>query len=334
MSDLHLVTDQDQYDFLIEIYRGMTSGSTSSVSESLIPIKNEIEKETDFISSKILLSFGNITIDLVEKRSHGSIEQCQIQLLQPYIQYHSYSNKRSQVEISVDQAIMRNKKESRMYFRDMISAKEGISKKQILISYSSPPFGSSSFVCTWESIVCLFSLDFISFVIGFFSKPWFTPLLPYFTSDTPPSSYTNSYQLILKNPEIVFLDDPSLPTTEALVLSCPEIILGMNAIIMISAQPTMLYLTSMDLRKELAVKLVEDLKWSFTIDTNVENQTHIFVDISPILMRMSFSDISIFYRILLKNFLSSDSTCTPTPIKEESSSSSTTIQTKQIVSFF
>ena len=323
VSDIHLVVDQEQYDFLIEIYKGVTDAADE---ESQTPTNKALLKkgempvtgsklaagETTSLSpstakvlSEIRLSLGDVTLDLIDSRRTGSKDRYQIVLTQPTIKYTSLSDKSSFADIQIGETILRNKKPGKTLFPNLISGNSETGK-QLSMTYTQPRIGSAKFIAIWDSVVLVLELDVIYEIIDFFSKPWLK--IPK-NARPAQSTYTTSYQLKLSQPEILLLDSRSNASSEAIRVMSSHILVTMDAILSVNAEDLRMILTTMDLKDELSIKLSDPFTIDLTMDSQMLDQTrkstNVNLDVSPVTIYLVFSDFAAVYSIITKNLIGS-----------------------------
>ena len=329
IDDIKLIVDQEQYNLLVEIYQFLTRSDLqnpkaySSLSTEAV-LQKEVLQSYIYPTDSIQLCFKDVSLCIVENIENRQM-MCEILLGKTYIEYSYLSDTSSSATITIKEAVFYNRLSSRPLFQKIVSHKnEAIS--QILITYNAPKVGSSKYMVEWDNISVLLELEFMYIISDFFSKPWISPNI---TIDFPNSSYVASYEFHLKESEMLLLDSAEKLDSEAILLKSQKISLVMNAITTINVHMITLFLTRMDLKETLFVKLVEPFNSIITLDTQIIGKgsysTTFNLDLDPLAVIVAFSDIPMIYGILFKNLMGKN---TPVDNEQRIGSSSITISEK------
>jgi vacuolar protein sorting-associated protein 13A/C len=318
IDDIKLVLDQEQYDFLVEIYQYMTTGELQESKESQPDFREKPMKKSGSIlpiyaTDTYDLTFGDISLCAVESKVDQEL-LFEIILGHTRIKYSYFTDTSSNASICIRNAILYNRKSSRLLFQEVVNSRKLDDHDQLSIRYDAPRVGSSRYLIQWDGLSLLLDLAFIYQVSDFFSKPWSSP---HITNEYPVSPYVVTYEFNINGSEVLMLDTVNKFDSEAIILKSEKISVVMNAITTIKFQQMTFLLTTMDLRENISVKLVEPFNSIFTIDTltsSKESQaTNVNVDIDPLTALLAFSDMSIIYRILEKNLINSGSSSDNSP---------------------
>jgi vacuolar protein sorting-associated protein 13A/C len=312
IDDIKLVVDQEQYDFLVEIYQFMTSGESQDSEESPPDYheKSVLKSESKlpiYKTNSVDLKFGDISLCAVEISANREL-LFEIILENTRIKYAYFTDTSSEASILIRNAILYNRKSSRLLFQEVINSKKSDDNDQLSIKYDAPRIGSSKYLIQWDGLILLLELDFIYRVSHFFSKPWSSPSINIEYSVSP---YVVTYEFNINGSEVLMLDTVNKSDSEAIILKSENISVVMNAITTIKLQQMTFLLTGMNLRENISVTLVEPFNSMITMDTHVisknEQATNVNVDIDPLTAFLAFSDMSMIYRILEKNLTNTGS---------------------------
>lgn len=311
VDDIKLVVDQEQYDFLVEIYQFMTSSDPQVTKESSTDSNIKIRKSDSnlpiYATDSIKLSFGDISLCAV---GSGSDRQLLFEILlgNTRINYSYLTDTSSHASIFIQTPVLYNRISSRLLFQEVISSRN-LDHDQISITYDAPRIGSSKYVVQWDGVTLLLDLAFIYQVSDFFSKPWISPHLT--TTEYSSSPYVVTYEFHINESEVLMLDTVYKTDSEAIIMKSEKISLVVDAITTVIFQNMTFLLTAMNLKENLSVKLVEPFNSIITVDTHIIskdlNSINVNVDLDPLSAFISFSDLPMISRILERNLMGSGS---------------------------
>lgn len=303
--------DQDQYDFLIEVYRKISSPApkpvsvvslASSADSTALNSKGKLAAETSIQTpvamSEYRINFKDIQFSVVKGRLKAETHIFRIVASDTAISFLSFADSSSRAEIQIASCVLTDLSSSKSAFANIISCSH--KETQMTITYVQPRTGSSRMVLIWESAILVWDIQFLLGVSNYFSRPWLVPV-----PGQKPSNYTPSYQFHFMNPEVIMLENKTDPMSEAVVSRAKSFVLTLDALLSITVTDMNMSLTSMHVREGVDIKLSDSFGWSLTIDSQSvdpsTSRTHILLELSPVTVYLAFTDVSIVWNILYVN---------------------------------
>jgi hypothetical protein len=333
--------DQDQYDFIVEIYKGImaSTGNTDSKSDgSLTKSTRDLtdsigRPETSFelahadAVSEYRLKFNNVTLEVLRSRELSENQQFQIKLEKPEVRFCSMVDKSSVAEVQCQDLVLSRKSNKDFFFGNMMVCKNpGVNK--VSITYMSQPSRASKFLLVWEEPAAIIDVGLFMDVYGYFYKPWMVP-----STDSDPSSDTSSnvYQFHFQGLEAVLLESPSDSLSEAMLIRSKTTVITIDSKTKIMATDLECFLTSMDRRENVAVKISDPFSGSLTLSSEQDSQSvssNWVMEFQPVVLFLSYTDIPVLKSIIWKNFFNPGS---KEPAENEQITSASNLDLRQMV---
>lgn len=199
-------------------------------------------------------------------------------------------------------------------FREIIPAitHEG---PQFMAQMTTKSDGSSNLLVTVDSPKVIFALDYLLALKSFALSPFdqSDSAVPHSTSgaqassqneESSPSPATMVYRVNVVDAEIVILSDLRNPSSEAIVFSIQQLIISQQGILTLTVGQVGMFLCQMNERDKTALRFIETFDVVLTMDDRVAKPGHrltnIAVDVKPLILRLSYRDVTLISDIFNK----------------------------------
>jgi hypothetical protein len=330
--------DQDQYDFIVEIYKGImanTGNAENSSEGSTLKSSRDLQEsigrpESSFelahadAVSEFRLKFNNVTLEVLRSRDSLQNQHFQIKLEKPEIRFCSMVDKSSVAEIQCQDLLLSRKPNKDYIFANMMVCKNpGVNK--VSITYMSQLAKASKFLLVWEEPAAIIDMSLFMDVYSYFSRPW---TIPSTDSDEVSEANSNAYQFHLQGLEAVLLESPGDSLSEAMLIRSKTTVITIDSKTKIMATDLECFLTSMDRRENMAIKICDPFSGSLTLISEQDNQSvssSWAIEFQPAVLFLSYTDVPVLKSIIWKNFLGSN-TNEPTEITNATPVSSSNLR--------
>ncbi|KAJ3192438.1 hypothetical protein HK101_006567 [Irineochytrium annulatum] len=322
MNEVLLKMTQKQYYFILDIL-GSISGLTSSppdvvdidddhLIESGEKPKAAVESTGTESITDISLTIPSISLELAEHSGpDGSIDDTSIARFSIISLTLNMTSSATGQELETHVKSLRiwdTRKDSGNLFKEIMPMSSH-DEDQLCISVSRPSNGQMNAVVSFDSLRLILVLDHVFAIRDFFNRP-VEPAMsdkhepaPVNQVDTATEGY-NAYRVNLVGVEIVLLHNATVEDSEAIILSAKEITYSSDLVTNLSVLEMGMFFCVMNSRQESTLRFIQNFDMTLAMDNRLTAPGHrltsIYVDISPLMLRVSYRDVSLIKDIVNK----------------------------------
>ncbi|KAJ3291062.1 hypothetical protein HK104_006345 [Borealophlyctis nickersoniae] len=195
-------------------------------------------------------------------------------------------------------------------FRDIMPS-AGREEDQLVMHISRTDKGSNLLVVTLDSPKIVLVLDHIFQLRDFFLIPMTSQSQSQQVADAgdkqtmaepDESGESLSYRINLVDVEIILLQNAKVASTEAIILSSKQLVVAQEVVTSVSVQEMSMFFCAMDKRGETTLRFIQDFNFTMSMDNRMTAPGHhltgIVIDMSSLMLRVSYRDILLIMEIL------------------------------------
>ncbi|KAG9239707.1 putative vacuolar protein sorting-associated protein 13 [Amylocarpus encephaloides] len=102
------------------------------------------------------------------------------------------------------------------------------------------------------------------------------------------------------NAQIILIANPTSASSEAIVLGTKQILLAQQHALTLQVMKMGMFLCRMDRFEDSRLRVLDDFSLQMSLDSSQENATHFYIDIEPLVLRLSLRDILLATQIVTR----------------------------------
>ncbi|KAJ3408710.1 hypothetical protein HDV05_004781 [Chytridiales sp. JEL 0842] len=313
LNAIRLKLTKRQYFFVMETLGVISSVISRPPTEMNEDMNDEFANIMDDASRRTHLSDMHVVIPCISLEIFGDIDDgsdfqnslAQFALNDVTYKSAAYSNGDGTVEYLIKSInLLDTRKQGGNLFREIIPP---LVESDIQLSIRIERYaarGFSNYKACLDTLKLVFVIDHLYLVKDFFMKP--LPTIAGEIRNVPDSEASPSagevtivpqvnYWVSIVDVELVLLQDPKTEDCEAIVLTAKELVYSYNLVSTLSMLDVGMFFCSMDSRNDTTVRFIQNFTATVAMDNRITGPGHkltsINIDISPLLLRVSYHDI-------------------------------------------
>ncbi|KAJ3205144.1 hypothetical protein HDU82_005381, partial [Entophlyctis luteolus] len=317
VNSIKLKLSSDQYKFVLDVL--------DSVQKFLFPKKSNSPQDTSFESSaETSTEAPRILSDMLVKVPAITLEIFGLEVKQEYsiarfiisdLEYQTMSNSWNEGETEIHTKclnIFDTRLEGGNLFREITP---GLTRKQdqFSLKIKKEGMGRSHYVAAIDTLKLLLVIDHLDLMRKFFTAPFSEAKGANDTAEDVAllegvydfeSLDKLKFRLNIVDVEIILLQDPQNRGTEAIILLGEELVVSYDLVTSLSTKNMGMFFCVMDNRKDSTLRFIQNFDLTLVMDSRLSGPGHqlnsINVDFSPLMLRVSFHDITLITDIFNK----------------------------------
>ncbi|KAJ3391183.1 hypothetical protein HDU84_006397 [Entophlyctis sp. JEL0112] len=317
VNSIKLKLSSDQYKFVLDVL--------DSVQKFLFPKKSNSPQDTSFESSaETSTEAPRILSDMLVKVPAITLEIFGLEVKQEYsiarfiisdLEYQTMSNSWNEGETEIHTKclnIFDTRLEGGNLFREITP---GLTRKQdqFSLKIKKDGMGRSHYVAAIDTLKLLLVIDHLDLMRKFFTAPFSEAKGANDTAEDVAllegvydfeSLDKLKFRLNIVDVEIILLQDPQNRGTEAIILLGEELVVSYDLVTSLSTKNMGMFFCVMDNRKDSTLRFIQNFDLTLVMDSRLSGPGHqlnsINVDFSPLMLRVSFHDITLITDIFNK----------------------------------
>ncbi|KAI8912336.1 hypothetical protein DFJ77DRAFT_511881 [Powellomyces hirtus] len=321
VTDVRLRMTPEQYNFIYTLMESLRTFAATPVENNtpepgdlrLLTGADETQSETSLVAKdssirRIHVLCPSICLEIftVDSNSPKPTALARFSINEASCELITGANEASELEVLVRSfAIMDTREQEKNLFREIMPS-AGRKDHQLRVQISTHRDGSET-VATLRAATLILIPDHVFLLQDFFVAPMKSATQTSTAPSLPPSDDTNkkagpSYRMDLIDMEVILLQDAHVQSTEAIVLSSKRLAVTQDGTTTVKIQEMGMFLCQMDKRDETTVPFIQNFHSTLTYDeSKSSNGPHVKkaqVDISPIILRVSYRDMLLIMDIV------------------------------------
>ncbi|KAI8610486.1 hypothetical protein BC830DRAFT_1069804 [Chytriomyces sp. MP71] len=323
-NEVKLKLTSRQYKFVLEILDavGKFFGGPKKQSEEQASSGQRMDPQASSTSlapvilSDLLCKIPSIALEICdENSSHGAWREESIaQFVISQFQYQSMSNslQESETEIHIKCLnIFDTRSDGDNLFREIMPSLIR-NDDQFSLKIRRDKFGAANYVASLDTFKFILVMDHLFLMRQFFAAPFGINKAETAKNETGliEGMYEFEeldrfkYRINIVDVEIVLLQDPKVRNSEAIILLGKELVVSYDLVTTLSTKDMGMFFCVMDNRIATTLRFIQNFDLTFVMDSRLSAPGHqltaINVDISPLMLRVSFQDIRLIQDIFNK----------------------------------
>ncbi|KAJ3106617.1 hypothetical protein HDU97_005982 [Phlyctochytrium planicorne] len=218
-------------------------------------------------------------------------------------------------------------------------------KDQVSIKYSKSSSGITNTLMLLDSLRLLLVIDHLFEIRNFFlissdvaaQGEASSPAAPAYHMAEQDSKKANQMRINMVSVEMILLHNALAEDTEAIILSASEIAYSSSVISTLSISEMGMFFCVMTKREETTLRFIQNFNLTLVLDNRLTGPGHrltnIYIDVSPLMLRVSYRDVSLITDVFNKVMeLGKTYDIKPQPVEPEINSSTILVQEDIVMS--
>ncbi|KAI6377701.1 hypothetical protein MCOR25_002425 [Pyricularia grisea] len=109
-----------------------------------------------------------------------------------------------------------------------------------------------------------------------------------------------AFRVNVVDAQVILIANPLSASSEAIVLGTKQVLISKQHALTLQVSEIGMFLCRMDKFEESRLRIIDDFSIRTSMDTSIENQTNIHIDIEPLILRLALRDILVALQIIAK----------------------------------
>ncbi|KAJ3037263.1 hypothetical protein HDV00_001828 [Rhizophlyctis rosea] len=324
-SDVRLTLTPKQYKFLLDLFNQLFGGpgpAPQKEIEDQSADRSQSEKDQPApdvadgsrVSMDARVHIPSICFEILQPSTGSGDEEESLAMFSVHdliVKAAMHKDSAMEVEVQVQAfSIKDTRPSSGNLFQEIMPASTR-KEEQLVLRLSRTNTGRSVYIVTVDSPQLFLVLDHLFLVRDYFVAPLSLSsdasgpvrqegTQPANVGDEPQEPMT--FRVTLANVEIILLQDACLASTEAVILMAKQLVVAQELVLSIGVQDMGMFFCSMDNREETSLRFIQNFDLTMSMDDRMTGPGHkltnILLDLSPLMLRISYRDVQLLMEIL------------------------------------